>query len=79
VLFDETNYRGSPKNFESAVSNTGWNARVQSVTVGRGRWEICEGANFSGFCVFLEQNVPDLSRVGFRGRVVSVRPVVPPR
>jgi Beta/Gamma crystallin len=75
VLFDQPNFRGSPRNVDAALSNTGLDARVGSITIGRGIWEICEGTGYSGRCVALEKSVADLSTVGFRGRVRSVRPV----
>jgi hypothetical protein len=60
VVFDQPNYRGSPKNYKTAASNIG-NMRVQSVTIGKGVWEICEGANFTGRCETLNNSVPDPS------------------
>lgn len=74
VLFDQTKFRGSPRNFDGVVSDTRWDARVRSITIGRGVWEICEGVNFGGRCAVLEKSEPDLSRKGFRGRIGSVRP-----
>ena len=82
VLFDRTNYRGTPVNYDGPVPNLGaFSRRVSSVTIGRGVWELCEGPNFSGRCVTLEQSVPDLGAYGLRNRVSSVRPARygPPR
>jgi len=47
---------------------------AQSVTIGRGVWELCDGQNYSGQCVTLERSVPDFSGYGLRG-VYSVRPL----
>lgn len=77
VIYDQPNYRGSPRNYKTAEPNLAWNIRVQSVTIGKGVWEICEGANFTGRCATLDNSVPDLSSQGFRGTVRSLRPARP--
>ncbi|HEY6642436.1 beta/gamma crystallin-related protein [Povalibacter sp.] len=76
VLFDQRNYRGNPLNVSSSQSGLGqFNDRAQSVTVGRGIWEVCEHANFGGRCVTLSRSSPDLAAQGLPSRVSSVRPV----
>lgn len=77
VLFDQPGYRGHPTNYKGPVSNlSGSGRRAQSVTIGRGVWELCEGPNFSGRCVTLNQSVPDLRTYGLRNRITSVRPKI---
>ena len=78
VFFDQPNYRGRPTNYDGpnpSIPNSG-----QSVTIGRGVWELCEGQNYSGRCITLDRSVPDLGTHNMRNRVFSVRPVgsVPP-
>lgn len=73
VLFDRTNYRGRPTNYNGPNSSTPNSA--QSVTIGRGVWELCEGQNYSGRCITLDQSVPDLAAYNMRNRVFSLRPV----
>ena len=73
VLFERTNYRGNPTNHYTSVPRL--NRRAQSVTIGRGVWELCEGRNFTGRCVTLDTSTPDLGRYGMRNRVASARPV----
>ena len=73
VLFDRTNYRGNPTNYDGPYPDVG--GRAQSVTIGRGVWELCEGQNYSGRCVTLDQSVPDLGAYNLLNRVYSVRPV----
>ena len=72
VLYDRTNYRGNPANYRGVVSRTG-RRTTRSVTIGEGRWELCEGPNFSGRCVILDRSAPDLGRLGL-SRVGSARP-----
>ena len=76
VVYSQTNYRGSPHRFTGAVPNLG-SRKVRSVTIGKGRWEICTDRNFHGDCVTLDQSVPDLSTEGFAGYVKSMRPAGP--
>jgi hypothetical protein len=76
VLFDDRNYRGNPSNYNGAVPDLyGNNKRAKSVTIGRGVWELCEGRNFTGRCVTLEQSVPDLRSYNMQNRFSSLRPV----
>jgi uncharacterized protein YcfJ len=54
----------------------GFNDRASSVVVDRGRWEVCEDANFQGRCMVLRRGSYDsLSQFGMNDRVSSVRPV----
>lgn len=73
VFFDQPNYRGQASNINGAVPDFG--RRVQSVTIGRGVWELCERPNYRGRCIVLHNSVPDLRVHDLRGRVASVRPV----
>jgi uncharacterized protein YcfJ len=55
---------------------TGFNDRASSVTVGSGRWEVCEDPGFRGRCVVLRQGSYDsLGRMGVNDRISSVRKV----
>lgn len=76
VLFTQTNFRGTPRNFRGPEANLDRSA--QSVTIGGGTWQLCDGRNFSGRCVTLNQSVADLNRYNMRGRVSSARPLSPP-
>ena len=76
VLFTQTSYRGLPNNYHEANGDLGGiGRRTQSVTIGRGVWELCDGRNYSGRCVTLDQSVPDLRVYNLRNRVLSIRPV----
>jgi hypothetical protein len=74
ILFDRITYRGTPTKHSDPSPNI--SGRAQSVTVGGGVWELCEGQNYSGRCVSLDQSVPDLAVYNLRNRIHSVRPVV---
>jgi Beta/Gamma crystallin len=73
VLYDRSTYRGNPMNYNGPVSNLA-GFRAESVTIGRGVWELCEGPNFTGRCVTVDRSVPDLGAYGLSNRVASVRP-----
>lgn len=70
VLFDQVNYRGEPTNYSGPAENL--NQRVRSVTIGRGRWELCDRA---GRCVTLNRSVPNLRTYNIGNRISSVRPL----
>jgi hypothetical protein len=73
VVYQQPNYRGNPRRLRTASPNLG-SSRVRSVTIGKGRWEICTDRNYGGDCIVLDQSVPDLSTEGFAGYVRSLRP-----
>lgn len=76
VLFDQVNFRGTPNNYSGAVPDLyGFNRRAQSVTVGRGVWEVCEGRNYTGRCVTLDRSVSNLRTYNLNNRISSVRPI----
>jgi len=49
---------------DEPIAHSGPNRSIpnngQSVTIGGGVWELCEGRNFSGRCITLDHSVPDL-------------------
>lgn len=69
VLFDQTNYRGTPTNYNDSAENI--DRRARSVTIGRGVWELCD---LSGRCTILSRSVPDLRSYDIGNRILSVRP-----
>lgn len=74
VLHDRPTYRGTPTSLSGSRSDL-LGKRVQSVTIGAGVWQLCEGKDFSGRCVMLTRSVPRLAAYGIRYRIRSVRPV----
>jgi len=79
VLFDDRQFRGRSFRVDRATGVlSGFTNRAESVRVMGGTWQLCDGRNFSGRCSVTSVNIPDLSTVGLRNRVVSVRPA-PPR
>jgi uncharacterized protein YcfJ len=71
-------FRGRAFTAEKQVNNferTGLNDRTSSVVVDRGRWEVCEHANFGGKCVVLRSGSYDsLQRLGMENSISSARP-----
>jgi hypothetical protein len=51
------------------------NQRAESVTVGRGEWQLCDGIGFAGRCITVSKSVPNLNSLGMRDKIRSVRPV----
>jgi hypothetical protein len=75
VLFSQTNYRGTPTNYNSERSNI--SKSTGSITIGQGVWEVCSGRNFTGRCETLSQSTSNFATFGFLNRIIrSVRPIV---
>jgi len=76
VLYAQPGYRGAGRVMNDEVRNLGaFGNRVRSVEILDGAWELCDRMGWGGNCVRVDQSVPDLSRVGLNGGVVSARPV----
>jgi Beta/Gamma crystallin len=85
TVFADIGYRGENATFRNdqpdsrtidAAMGTmeSFGNRAQSVQV-VGTWQLCDGPNFSGRCVTVSQNVPNLSAYGLNNRVSSARPL----
>lgn len=76
ILHTDTNYRGNQMRYTDRTNNLfAMNNRAESVTVGRGEWELCEGIGFGGRCITVSQSVPNLNSLGVRDKIRSVRPL----
>jgi hypothetical protein len=74
VLYDRTGFRGSSRQLTGPMSSLGsFGARVQSVRIIRGRWELCEGTRWSDRCLTVNESITDVGRAGL-SRVSSARP-----
>jgi hypothetical protein len=80
VLYDRPNFRGDARDVRNSAANLGSAGdRARSVQVLGGTWELCEGAFRNARCVTIDDNVPDLRRLGFRSGVTSAREVASSR
>ena len=81
TLYEGEGFRGRAFAVSGQVVNldrTGFNDRASSVIVERGRWEVCEHAQFGGRCMVLRPGSYDsLARMGMENRISSLRPVAP--
>jgi uncharacterized protein YcfJ len=79
TLYEGENFHGrafTATNQVRSLDPTGFNDRAASVIVDRGRWEVCEHANFAGRCLLLRRgNYYTLRDIGMENRISSVRPV----
>ena len=74
VLYDRPNFQGRSMTVDSAQGAlVFFNDRAGSLQV-FGRWQVCEGRNFSGRCLDVNGDVRDLSRFGLNNRITSARP-----
>ncbi len=79
TFYEGEGFRGRALSVNDTVSNferTGFNDRAQSAIVDRGRWQVCEDANFEGRCVILRPGSYDsLAGMGMSRNISSVRPI----
>ena len=77
TLYSQPGLRGQPFSINGTMPNldrSGFNDRASSAVVQRGRWEVCEHANFGGRCVMLHPGqYPNLAAMGLNDRVSSIR------
>jgi Beta/Gamma crystallin len=72
TLFTQENYLGNPTSYTQARPNIVKPA--QSATVGAGSWQLCDGPNYTGRCIVLNQSVWELSNYNIGRTIRSVRP-----
>ncbi|MBC5764288.1 beta/gamma crystallin-related protein [Ramlibacter albus] len=78
TFYEGEGFRGRAATVDNAVPNLReirFNDRAGSVIVDRGRWEVCEHANFQGRCALLRRgNYDSLRSTGLEWQISSVRP-----
>jgi uncharacterized protein YcfJ len=79
TFYEIEGFRGRAFTADRAIGNFdyyGFNDRASSAIVQRGRWELCEDANFQGRCtIIVEGQYPSLAALGLSNRASSLRPV----
>lgn len=78
MLFSGENYYGETREvFEPVYSLNDYyfNDVPRSVAVLSGAWELCEHADFTGRCVFVRDDIPDLGWYGLEHEISSARPI----
>ena len=78
TFYEGEGFRGRAFTASQQVPNfdrTGFNDRTSSIVIERGRWEVCEHANFRGRCAVLRRGSYDtLAESGLGNSISSVRP-----
>jgi beta/gamma crystallin len=77
VLYDEPGFRGNTISIGDPVEDLrdrNFNDRAESVRVVSGTWEVCVDQDFRN-CQTLDRDFADLSSLGLRKRISSIRPV----
>ena len=78
TLYEGEGFRGRVFSTNGPADNfatLGFNDRASSAIVDRGRWEVCEHAQYQGRCVVLRQgNYHTLASMGLNDQISSVRP-----
>jgi hypothetical protein len=79
TFFEREGFAGRNLTSEARVADLGISAlheRAASVVIESGRWEICEGKEFTGRCVTLPKGkYESLRALGLEGAMSSARPV----
>ena len=79
TFYEGEGFRGRTFSADRPVANferSGFNDRASSVVVEKGRWEVCQDAQFQGRCIVLRRGSYDsLASMGMNDRISSVRPV----
>jgi hypothetical protein len=73
VFYDAVNFRGRTLMIEDDRPSLGASNSMGSIRVAAGEWQICDRPRFYGNCVTISDDVRDVSRLGLRGPVASVR------
>jgi hypothetical protein len=77
VFYDKYGYEGNTHVVHKAMPDVGTlNRKMKSVVV-NGRWQLCDGRNFTGYCVTLQWDIANLKAYGFAKPIQSLRPIVP--
>jgi hypothetical protein len=74
VFYDAVNFRGRTLMIDDdrpSLANA--SGSLGSIRVAAGEWQICDRPRFYGNCVTISEDVRDVSRLGLRGPVASVR------
>lgn len=78
VLYSEDEYQGNAAPFEGQQANLSvlaWNNEAESMRIREGDvWEICTEPDFR-YCIQVDSNIPDLSKVGLNREISSIRPI----
>jgi|GEM_PF-813186 len=78
-LFDGAGFNGQRVVVDTDISNLtrmGFNDRAESLIVARGEtWIVCDDEGFTDSCQRVQGEVLDLSRLGLRNRITSLRRV----
>jgi hypothetical protein len=72
TLFEQQNYLGAQTVFITANPNTF--TQTRSATVQAGSWQLCDGPNYTGRCIVLNQSVWDLTNWNIGRTIRSIRP-----
>jgi uncharacterized protein YcfJ len=78
TFYEGQNFRGRAFTTSKQIANfgrNGFNDAASSIVVDKGRWEVCEDANFRGRCAVLRHGSYDnLASSGMSNSISSVRP-----
>ena len=78
TLYTDSYGRGASLGLNRGISNLSdfrFNDNVSSLTIKRGKWQVCEHANFRGRCQIVDASVDRLNGIRLNDNISSIRPV----
>lgn len=78
MVYQDSNFNGEALQLNGDVDNfdrVGFNDRISSMRLGRGRWVACTDAYFRGTCRTFSGDIRNLDRTGFNDSISSMRRV----
>ncbi len=76
-FFDRNGYEGNKRTVTSVMRNVGTLNREMKSVIVRGTWQLCDGPDFTGYCVNVRSSIANIKAFGFTKPIKSLRPVVP--
>lgn len=81
TVYEDINFKGKDKTYtsEQALLKEGWNDKVSSYKIQKGRWQLCEDKDYQTNCVRRWASNPDMTRAddgAHNDKVSSLRPVL---
>jgi hypothetical protein len=75
-VFADGKFGGESKVFSDDVrdlSGSGFNDRISSISVYRGKWEFCEKSDYRGRCIVVTGDISSLGNYGLNDKISSLR------
>lgn len=81
TVYEDINFKGKDKTYtsEQALLKEGWNDKISSYKIQKGRWQLCEDKDYETNCIRRWASNPDMTRAdegSHNDKISSLRPVL---